>query len=64
MTPDTDMLLAQYLGVMPPGTYHRRDDDPCGLYRDGSKVYDLVPADKAGELVIATLVLLLNKRWR
>lgn len=57
-----EVLLAQYLGHMPMGNYHRRDDDPCGLYRDGSKVYDIQPKDAAAGQIVAVLVLLLNKR--
>jgi hypothetical protein len=57
-----DRLLAAYISLMPPGLYHRRDDDSCGLYRDGSKVFDLVPADRAVEGLVSAMVLILNQR--
>ncbi len=57
-----DRLLAVYLGSMPRGLYHRRDDDPCALYRDGSKVFDITPHDAAASGLVGALVYLLNKR--
>ncbi len=57
-----DPTLRIYLDSMPRGQYHRKDDDPCGLYRDGSKVFDIVPRDHAADCLVGALVYLLNKR--
>lgn len=57
-----EALLRIYLGDMPKGNYHRRDDEPCAIYRDGSKVFDIHPADHAAAGLAAALVYLLNKR--
>jgi hypothetical protein len=57
-----DSTLRIYLDAMPRGQYHRRDDDPCGLYRDGSKVFDIHPRDAAADSLVGALVYLLNQR--
>lgn len=56
-------LLRIYLGKMPPGRYHLRDDSPCWLRRDGKRVAEVVAEDgESAEVLVAALVHILNTR--
>lgn len=58
-------LLNTYLGGLPKGTYHRRDDNPARLYCDGKPVALIAnaPGDpRIAEGLCAALVYLLNER--
>ena len=56
-------LLRIYLDKMPPGRYHRRDDAPWALFRDGVMVCEI--SRRGAEPVdglVAALVHILNTR--
>ena len=58
-------LLKTYLGGLPKGTYHRRDDNPACLHCDGKPVALVAnaPGDpKIAEGLCAALVYVLNER--
>lgn len=65
MTPDLQSLLDQYLRGLPPGRYHRRDDAPLTVFREGFGFLTFLSSElsdaQAGSIVSA-LVLLLNER--
>lgn len=57
-------LLRAYIGQMPGGRYQRRDDDPCGIYRDGVKIFSIqspTSPDRDADGVAGALVYMLNK---
>lgn len=65
MTPDLRSLFDQYLSGKPPGRYHRRDDAPLTVFRDGIACLTVLHGEtteaQAGS-VVSVLVLLLNER--
>lgn len=57
-----DDLFKAYLGHFPAGTYHRRDEAPGVLFRDGVKVLAIDPPTKENDGLLAAMVLALNHR--
>jgi hypothetical protein len=59
-----EVLINIYLSSMPPGNYHRRDDHPGGIYRDGSCCLEILPRCSEVDLLAGAMVYLLNQRQK
>ncbi len=55
-------LLKIYTSSMPKGMYHRRDDHPGGIFRDGNLYLEIRPWCPEADLLAGALVYLLNQR--
>lgn len=57
-----ERLLHIYTSTMPKGTYHKRDDQPGVIFRNGSPCLELRPPSHEADLLAGALVYLLNAR--